>query len=217
MENQKKWFSALVSNILPIIGVLFFNWSVFSLLLSYWLENIAIGFYQVLKMKRATSNYPVNEQNKMIPGPLRPVKPAEKIFSLVFFCVHYGLFCGGHLIFLYFFGAIVGDPIHFTPFILISSIPFFITHGKDYLDGYVANKEYETTPLAKLFFSPYRRIVTMHLIITIGALPILLAAAFASKITVVLIVLKIIFDFKVEQKSVLLAKEIDAGQIKTKI
>ncbi len=211
MENQKKWFSALVSNILPIIGVLFFNWSVFSLLLSYWLENIVIGLYQVLKMKRATSNYPVNQQNKMIPGPLRPVKPAERVFAIIFFCVHYGMFCGGHLTFLYFFGAMVGDPIHFTSYILLSSIPFFITHGKNYFDSYVANKEYETTPLAKLFFSPYRRIVTLHLIITFGAVPILLAASFSSKLTIVLIILKILLDTKITQKAEVLTARVDAA------
>lgn len=204
-----KLIKSFLGNIFPIIGVLFLGWSVFALLLSYWLENIAIGFYQILKMKRAMLNYPVNEQNKMIPGPLRPVKPAEKIFAMIFFCIHYGLFCAGHFFFLYFFSVIVNDQIHFTPTILLSALPFFFTHGSNYLEEYVAKKQYETTPLAKLFFSPYRRIVILQVVLILGAVPIMLAATVSARFTVLLIILKIVLDFKVSERASTIEGDID--------
>ena len=62
-DIHKKIARALLQNSIPLLGVLFFHWSVFALLLSYWLENVVIGVYQVLKMRRATLNYPVGQKN----------------------------------------------------------------------------------------------------------------------------------------------------------
>ena len=34
----------------PLWGVLFFNWDAFYIVLLYWAENLVIGFYNILKM-----------------------------------------------------------------------------------------------------------------------------------------------------------------------
>jgi hypothetical protein len=34
----------------PLWGVLFFNWDAFYLVFLYWSENLVIGFYNILKM-----------------------------------------------------------------------------------------------------------------------------------------------------------------------
>ena len=48
----------LVANLIPILGVLFFDWDVVSLLKIYWAENVAVGLVNVLKM--LTNNlYPI--------------------------------------------------------------------------------------------------------------------------------------------------------------
>jgi len=37
----------LVANAIPVIGVLFFGWSLLTILVLYWLENGIIGFWNV--------------------------------------------------------------------------------------------------------------------------------------------------------------------------
>ena len=43
-------FILILANSLPLLGILFFSWDVFSLLFLYWLETIVIGFFNVLKI-----------------------------------------------------------------------------------------------------------------------------------------------------------------------
>ena len=45
--------SALVlvaANLVPLAGVLFFGWSVFATLLLFWVENVIVGGFNVLRM-----------------------------------------------------------------------------------------------------------------------------------------------------------------------
>ena len=39
----------------PILGVYFFKWDVFSILILYWLESAVVGFYNVLKLRKAAA------------------------------------------------------------------------------------------------------------------------------------------------------------------
>ena len=37
-------------NLIPLFGVLFFGWSLFSIMFLYWIENGIIGFFNILKI-----------------------------------------------------------------------------------------------------------------------------------------------------------------------
>lgn len=200
VSTNKKIGLALISNILPLIGVLFFHWSVIAILLSYWLENGVIGLYQILKIRKASVNYPLNAQNKLVIGPLRPVKSSEQIFYTVFFCVHYGIFLFGHLAVLSFFAGILGESIKFTWLILMTVLPFFLRHGKSYVEEYIGEKQYEKIPLIKFFVGPYRRIFVMHVTLILGAIPLLFIAKIFPQISFVVIALKIFLDVFLKEK-----------------
>ena len=43
----------VVANLMPLAGVLALNWNVTPIMVFYWTENLVIGFYNVLKMRRA--------------------------------------------------------------------------------------------------------------------------------------------------------------------
>jgi hypothetical protein len=40
----------VVANALPLAGVLFLGWTVFPLVLLYWLENVVVGAFNVAKL-----------------------------------------------------------------------------------------------------------------------------------------------------------------------
>ena len=198
--QNKKIFAALIANALPLVGVLFFHWSLVAILLAYWLENVVIGVFQLLKIRRATINYPVNEKNKLVIGPLRGVSPRERIFYSIFFCVHYGLFLFGHLVFLRFFGEILGEVVTFSLALLLTVLPFIVIHRKSYLESYIGEKEYERIPLTKLFIGPYRRIFVMHTTIIFGSIPLLFFARVFPQVGVIVVILKIVLDVVLKEK-----------------
>lgn len=201
MNFKNKYLSPILENILPLCGVMFFGWSAFSLLLAYWLETLVIGFFTILKMKRATKNLPINEQNKLIPGTLRSVTSLETKFAIGFFMVHYGMFCVGHFIFLKIFATLAHDPISFSWFVLLSAIPFFVAHEKKFQEEFLANKEYEKIPLAMILFSPYKRIALLHVVLLLGGIPFILLQNLPSQCAVLLIVLKVVLDMKFGEKT----------------
>ncbi len=40
-------------NMMPLFGVLFFGWSLFSVMFLYWIENGIIGFFNIFKIALA--------------------------------------------------------------------------------------------------------------------------------------------------------------------
>jgi hypothetical protein len=105
----------VIANVIPIIGVLFFGWSLITILVLYWLENGIVGFWNIPKIALA--------QGSLIPGlPDAPVStgrlattPALARLTLVpraglaiFFLVHYGIFWFGHGVFVFALPTISG-------------------------------------------------------------------------------------------------------------
>lgn len=212
MNLKNKYHSAIFENILPLCGVLLFGWSAFSLLLAYWLETLVVGFYTLLKLQRSTKNFPVNSQNKLVPGPLREVKPFEKKFAMIFFLFHYGIFCLVHFMFLKTFANFAHDSISFSWLVLLSALPFFIIHGKKFQEEFVETKEYEKIPLAKILFSPYKRIALLHIVVLCGGIPFIFLQNTASPFAVFLIVLKMFLEGKIDQKSEHIIQQIDVNK-----
>src|SRR5256886_13108133 len=71
-------FILLLANAMPIAGVLFLGWTVFPLVLLYWLENVVVGAFNVAKL--------------LLAQPRDPVRWAGKVFLVPFFLVHFGGF-----------------------------------------------------------------------------------------------------------------------------
>ena len=43
----------VVANMLPLIGVVYWNWNALEVVIIYWLENLVIGVINILKMLAA--------------------------------------------------------------------------------------------------------------------------------------------------------------------
>ena len=81
--------SALVlvaANLVPLAGVLFFGWSVFATLLLFWVENVIVGGFNILRMLWAQ--------------PDNPLMWVAKAGTIPFFIVHYGMFTTVHGVFV---------------------------------------------------------------------------------------------------------------------
>ena len=196
----------LVTNALPLVGVLFFKWDAFMIVLLYWAENLAIGFYNVLKIAFVKVE--------------KPADNLAKLFAIPFFIIHYGGFMAVHGVFVLalfdksddFFPK--GDTwpcfLVFVQLLLnvmreaYLAIPpdaryvilaMFISHGISFVYNYLYKGEYATAKGDKLMGQPYARIVVMHIAIIAGGF---LTAWFGSPIglLVILVVLKTVIDVK---------------------
>lgn len=86
----------VAANAVPLIGVLFLGWSVWNILIVYWLENGIVGAVNILKIARAEGDdlLSVVQINGRSPNGL------AKAALIPFFVIHYGLFWLVHGIFV---------------------------------------------------------------------------------------------------------------------
>ena len=115
----------VAANLLPLIGVLLWDWDVFALLLLFWCENVIIGLFGIARMVVSGS-----EENAF-----------EGLFLPLFFLVHYGGFMFGHLMVLVFMysnslpeaGSIVGPANSYRIVVenlsWVALIALFVSHG----------------------------------------------------------------------------------------
>src|SRR3989339_2002813 len=146
----------ILVNLTPIIGLLFWDWDFFTIIILYWMESAVVGFFNILKMQRI---------NNYVFSPALPL-----------FIVHYSIFMFVHLFFiLQFFKPDLGSAIEqFGAFkivfkylegLLISLAFLFLSHGLSFIFNFIKKEEYKNSSLVKQIFFPYQRIIIMQIVI----------------------------------------------------
>jgi hypothetical protein len=220
MERLVAWYQVgssyaavvalILANLIPLVGVLWFGWDVWGILIIYWLENGIYGLFNVLKMRRAEgaeddSPLAAAETRRRLNGFRvngRPASGTGKAALIPFFIMHYGIFWVVHGIFvllLPLFAATGADGAPdfgstLNPLgILLVVVCLFISHGLSYRLNYIGRGEYLRTTAAQQMFAPYGRLVVLHVTIIFGAVLIGMTGAPVAAI-VVLVLLKIVLD-----------------------
>ena len=181
----------VLANAVPLVGVLLLGWTVFPLLLLYWLENVVVGAFNVLKM--------------LLAKPAEPVYWAGKLFLIPFFIVHFGGFTFVHgVLVVAFFG-----PKGIQPFELLTAVPAAIranqlgwgvlsliaSHGFSFYWNYVKNGEYQRASLQALMGQPYGRVMVLHLTVLFGGWIVMLLGSPVGAL-LVLVALKTAADWR---------------------
>jgi hypothetical protein len=87
--------TTLVGNLIPLVGVLFWQWDTFQLLMLYWMETVILAFWTMRRLARLPAD---QAGNITINGRERP---ASNSMLVGFFTLHAGIFILVHLIFLW--------------------------------------------------------------------------------------------------------------------
>jgi len=213
-------------NVIPAVGVLFFDWDAFNVVFLFWLENLVIGFFAVLKMVTANPgkmsmremgglfasiipNTKFSQHLDRLPDDvdvsLGPVSSRASLFFLVpFFCVHYGIFMLGHGFFIVFllgdgeagfreggFVGILTSSWHHWMWVALAGLA--LEHGREFLVDYLGRGKNKQTAAIFQMFTPYGRIVLMHLVIIAGAF-LVVSLGLPRLIAVLLIVVKTLME-----------------------
>lgn len=182
----------IVGNLVPIIGVLFFEWQLFPLILLYWLENVVIGVFNAIKMLTCSGSESLS----------------QRIFMTMFFSFHYGMFCFGHGTFIV---DLFGGDLDSIPAALqvimqnglqLALIALVVSHGFSFLQNYLIGGEFREMSVSEVMFSPYKRIIVLHVFIIFGGMG-LQAFGVTQMGLIMLAIVKIVADLiahKIEHK-----------------
>ena len=209
----------MVANLVPLIGVVFLGWDAAAIVLLYWLENLIVGFFNILRMLL------VSTESRS--------KQFQKLFMIPFFCVHFGGFCAVHGFFLLAFFKI-GSPDNVMapsgawmgPFIFLQllygvvmqlwhgrppglewpALGLFVSHGISFIKNFINGKQYLSLKMKDIMSRPYKRIMLMHVAIIIGGLLVMKLGSPVALLCV-LILLKIGLDIWLHVKSYRSASE----------
>jgi hypothetical protein len=211
--KQPSLLIMIAANLLPLIGVLFWAWDVFLLLVLYWLETAIMGFWIIVAI--------LIDPHQTI-GPT--AKQTSRTFLVLFLTAHAGLFMGVHFVFLWALFAgdwanVVHNPVDFVRIIVIGSglwiplIALFISRGvstllpllnPDILPAWLAPKPVhiaDGSPFSeqRLLGGFYKRIIVMHLTLIFSGI---VAGAVGSVVPLVLMIaLKIAIDLRLHLKN----------------
>ena len=213
MERLRAWYrvtssvgavvALIVANAIPLLGVLFFGWNVWTILIVYWLENGIVGLFNIAKMTRAEGDIVGTAGSITMNG--RSVSSMAKLGLIPFFVMHYGIFWLVHGVFvltLPVFGSMGpagsdGGPDltdGFSPVtILVAVIALTISHAVSYYFNFLGSGEFRRVTAAGQMFAPYGRLVVLHITIIVGGIAIAVTGAPAAAIAI-LVGLKTLMD-----------------------
>lgn len=206
----------IAANLLPLLGIVFWGWDAFLLLVLYWLETLVIGFWTIL----AVAVTPPDAPAKTAQG--ASTRQTSRFFLVPFFIVHAGIFMSVHFMFLWslFSGdwaKRVHDPADFIRVIVIATglwvplVALFVSRGFSFLFAIYAARQgpVGSPPGADGRRKPavedavvngfYSRIIVMHLTILAGGFVALALGSLAPLI--VLVALKTGIDVRLHLKN----------------
>ncbi|MHC4146800.1 MAG: DUF6498-containing protein [Planctomycetota bacterium] len=167
MKLPKKYLSntplltLIAANVVPLFGAVFWDWNTFNILFLYWAENLAVGFYTILKMVF----FPVPDPAKRLSLGAFLVKTC----FIVPFTIHYGLFTAihGFLVLMFFRNENTGSVM--SPYMIGALVALFLSHGVSFVRNYLIKGEYASFNLMKVvIIGPYSRIMVMSIVVFVG-------------------------------------------------
>ncbi|MFA5270254.1 MAG: DUF6498-containing protein [Patescibacteria group bacterium] len=157
----KQWsvVALIVANLIPLAGVLWWDWSLFQIMFLYWAESAVIGLYNIFKL--------------IVLG--RWIGLAMAIF----FIFHLGVFMIVHLMFIVAFFlvkdavdpmAIQAEVVGVGKSLAISGLALLISHGISFWQNFVSGGEAHKLTINDLMLgNVYGRIIVMQLTLIFGA------------------------------------------------
>jgi hypothetical protein len=190
---QVQRLAAVGSALVMAAGIALFDWPTFTVLAPYWLENVIVGGFTALRILAAGA---------------RTERYGESLAVTAFFCVHYGLFCAVHGIFVAtLFGGMrsmsnMADPL----FLMIGRISsdrvgVLVVAAMAVaaaLDAWLAMASVEADDakaVRSIMSEPYGRIVVLHVVLLAGGF-LMAALRLPSLAALLLVAFKLVHDLR---------------------
>lgn len=170
-------------NVIPLIGVAFWGWSLMLILVLYWLESGVVGVLNVFKIARAEGGLglpPATVDGNRVTIRLSGMTNALGKGALIgFFIMHYGIFWAVHGVFVFLLPLFAGisatgaTPMDFGPLpldgLLLSFVLLTASHVVSFVTNYLGRGEYRRVTPQGQMMSVYGRVAVLHVTIIAGA------------------------------------------------
>jgi hypothetical protein len=160
-DGSVLWLVAV--NAVALALALWQDWNAATLMALYWVQSVIIGASNVVRMlsleRFSTEGFRVN-------GRAVQPTPATRRQTAFFFALHFGFF---HVVYLVFLGVGRGGAPALDPWFWLATGGFALNH----LWSYRYNRALDragTPNIGTLMFTPYLRIIPMHLTIIFGGM-----------------------------------------------
>lgn len=204
MKLSFSLMALIAANTVPLIGAVFFGWDATLVLALFWIENLIIGAFNLLKMILVAGRK----------------KAFEGFFKSGFFVIHYGLFCVVHGTLLwdildlgelpetsaftegsFMLLELLGEGVSvfvgfldlFAPFIWLGISALALSHLVSFIENFILRGEIFDLTTSDLMARPYGQIVVMHVGLIAGALAMEKLGS-PVWLLVIIVVLKIVID-----------------------
>lgn len=149
----------IVMNLIPMYGVLFWGWSVTTLLAVYWAETLVIGLLNIPKILACRAGAGLNVETAFV-------------FTLHFFSFS---FIHAIALFIMFFANAEGvnlielfSSLFNFGYLFWAAVPFFFSHLFSMIVNFYGQKEYLKFSPDQMAKQPYVRIGLMHATLLLG-------------------------------------------------
>ncbi|MBP9748876.1 hypothetical protein KBD18_01595 [Patescibacteria group bacterium] len=169
LSTSKKIFTALLTDrsVLSLLlanGVTIFFamrelWSIDVVLWVFWFQNILIGFFHFLRMRRV-QNFYFSDPNAHF-----DTSTETRSAFAIFFLIHFGFFQLIYLLFLRDRALVSSDALLWRS-VGIAVAGFLINHTLSFFQN--TNLYTRRQEMTKLLFLPYARIIPMHFFALVG-------------------------------------------------
>lgn len=185
------YLAPVISLVIGLVGILAMGWDWREMIIFYWLSNITAGVVAVIDVIRSPA--------KVAQAPnsgFGLAGFAKKQYSVLFFCIHYGMFTAGHglFVFLLAYGMFEAPrataPVIPIAALLVSWVVLLVVTLIVKLTSAPPDK-----PVPTLINNPYKRILTLHLTIIAGAFVMIQFPNLPNTAALLLVALNALFEF----------------------
>lgn len=209
----------ILANLVPLGGVIWFDWQVFDILILYWAENVVIGVINVLRMITSQPSLGILEVAEHRSGlqlsatqraRVAAVASRSRFFLVPFFVIHYGAFCWGHYMAVVSLfgeelqqtggapaGVSIVDAWQSPLWLGVAAIA--ISHLLSFYFNFIGSGEYQRTNIAQLMKRPYGRIIVLHVTVIAGGF-LVTTLGDPTWMLLVLIIMKTVIDLRMHER-----------------
>ncbi len=175
----------LLTNMVPLVGLIWFDWNGLDIIGLYWLEFVLIGFFTIIKIWFAEARAIASRH---IPAIVALTNLPASI-TILFFVFHFGIFVGVYFSFL---EDAIGLSLLFSADVMAAGLVFFVSHGFSLLYHYFYRREYQIVTSGAMMMQPYVRLIPMHfsILLVFSFVPNATSTGFA----IALLILKTLVD-----------------------
>jgi asparagine N-glycosylation enzyme membrane subunit Stt3 len=192
-------------NLVPLLGVWFWEWNAKEMFLVYCLESVIAGLYNVLLMAVIGCIRKRDVWNDTT-GTIMP-----SYAFIIFFIVHYGFFL---FIQLGIFISILKFPgldgfssgfdflFHFPKYLskeaLMVLLGFVFSYGVMLVRKYIWSGAFRTVSLGMIMFLPYPRIFVQQFVVILGSFVLLFGGGASKIFMLVFVTIKVLFEIIID-------------------